>query len=70
MQHLSDDHKILGIIYCGRNDDYAKNWIKRFEYIFNYNLHVLNELGLSNEVEFHIVIVCAIRKLLMTEDNK
>ena len=44
VKYLSDDQRILSIVYYGRNDDYAKDWIKRFEYIFNYNLHVLKDI--------------------------
>ena len=59
VKDVNYEQKILSIVYQGRNDDYAKDWIKRFEYIFNYNFHVLNELGFSSKVEFHIVdFVC------------
>ena len=64
VKDLNYEKKILSIVYFGRNDDYAKDWIKRFEYIFNYNFHVLNELGFSNKVEFHIVDFVCDKKII------
>jgi len=64
VKDLNYEQKILSIVYFGRNDDYAKDWIKRFEYIFNYNFHVLNELGFSNKVEFHIVDFVCDKKII------
>ena len=50
-----DDTPLLSLIVSGRNDDYQLDWLRRFEYVTNYNLKALRELGFDKLVDYHIV---------------
>jgi len=40
---------------CARNDNYQENFLKRFEFCVNYNLHNLERSNLLNNFEYSIV---------------